>query len=81
MLCLQLKDGEYLTIGDDIAVQVFRGPGPQIRVAVCAPRELTVLRGEVRERNGAARPKGLVGPAGSGSNARSEEYTSELQSR
>lgn len=64
MLCLQLKDGEYLTIGDDIAVQVFRGPGNQIRVAVNAPRELTVLRGEVLERTG-KRPKGLVGPLSS----------------
>lgn len=64
MLCLQLKDGEYLTIGEEIAVQVFRGPGPQIRVAVKAPREMTVLRGEVREKNGGLRPEGLVGPKG-----------------
>ena len=63
MLCLQLKDGEYLTIGEEIAVQVFRGPGAQIRVAVKAPREMTILRGEVRERGGARRPEGLVGAA------------------
>lgn len=62
MLCLQLKDGEYLTIGEDIAIQVFHGPGPQIRVAVKAPREMTILRGEVLERNGVKRPDGLVGP-------------------
>lgn len=62
MLCLQLKEGEYLTIGEDIAVQVFHGPGAQIRVAVKAPKEMTVLRGEVRERGGARRPDGLVGP-------------------
>lgn len=69
MLCLQLKDGEYLTIGENIAIQVFRGPGAQIRVAVKAPKELTVLRGEVLERNGARRPEGLVGPLSSGSPA------------
>ena len=34
MLFLQLKPGEYLTIGEDIAVQVFHGPGTRIRVAV-----------------------------------------------
>ena len=69
MLCLQLKDGEYLTIGEDIAIQVFHGPGAQIRVAVKAPKELTILRGEVLERGGAKRPDGLVGPMSSGSPA------------
>ena len=28
MLCLMLKEGEYLTIGEDIVVQVFRIPSP-----------------------------------------------------
>ena len=49
MLSLQLKDGEYITIGDDIVVQIFRD-GPVNRVMVQAPRELTILRGEVQER-------------------------------
>ena len=62
MLFLQLKEGEYLTIGEEIAVQVFHGPGNQIRVGIEAPKSLTVLRGEVLERTGALRPKGLVGP-------------------
>lgn len=51
MLSLQLKSGEYLTIGDDIVVQVFE-QGGTIRVAVKAPRELPILRGEVHERDG-----------------------------
>ena len=45
MLFLQMKSGEYLTIGEDVAVQVFRDTGDRIRVAVKAPRELPVLRG------------------------------------
>ena len=49
MLSLQLKSGEYLTIGNDIVVQVFE-QGGAIRVAVKAPRELSILRGEVHER-------------------------------
>ena len=58
MLSLQLKDGEYITIGDDIVVQIFRD-GPVNRVSVQAPRELTILRGEVQERSG-DRPEGLL---------------------
>lgn len=62
MLFLQLKSGEYLTIGEDIAIQVFQEAGDRIRVAVTAPREMNVLRGEVRERIGAGRPGGLLKP-------------------
>ena len=58
MLSLQLKSGEYLTIGDDIVVQVFE-QGGAIRVAVKAPRALPILRGEVHERDG-QRPDGLL---------------------
>ena len=56
MLSLQLKSGEYLTIGDDIVVQVFE-QGGAIRVAVKAPRELPILRGEVHD---GQRPDGLL---------------------
>ncbi|MCI9214846.1 MAG: carbon storage regulator, partial [Oscillospiraceae bacterium] len=34
MLFLQLKSGEYLTIGEDIAIQVFQETSDRIRVAV-----------------------------------------------
>lgn len=54
MLSLQFKDGEYLTIGEDIVIQVFCNS--TIRLSVQAPEEMTVLRGEVLERNGKARP-------------------------
>ena len=49
MLSLQLKSGEYLTIGDHIAVQIFQQTGSCFQVAVQAPREWPILRGEVRE--------------------------------
>ena len=58
MLSLQLKDGEYLTIGEDIVIQVFTNS--TIRVAVQAPREIPVVRGEVLERNGEERPDCVV---------------------
>ena len=58
MLSLQLKNGEYITIGDDIIVQIFQD-GPVNRVSVQAPRELTILRGEVLEQQN-SRPEGLL---------------------
>ena len=59
MLSLQLKSGDYLTIGDDIAVQIFQQSGSAFSVAVKAPREIPILRGEVLEREGEGRPDGL----------------------
>lgn len=61
MLFLQLKSGEYLTIGSEIAVQVFQESGNRIRVGVTAPRDIAIVRGEVRERSGEKRPEGLKG--------------------
>lgn len=58
MLSLSIKSGEYITIGNDIVVQIFR-EGPDARVEVKAPRELTILRGEVHERTG-EKPDGLL---------------------
>ncbi len=60
MLFLQMKSGEYLTIGENIAVQVFHGNGASIRVGVSAPREVPVVRGEVLERTGAERPECIM---------------------
>ena len=61
MLFLHMKDGDYLTIGEDITIQFFPDSSTRVRVAINAPRDLTILRGDVRERNGAERPSGLVG--------------------
>jgi len=58
MLSLQLKSGEYLTIGEDIAVQVFKQSGSTFRVSIKAPKEVPILRGEVHERT-EDRPDGL----------------------
>ena len=63
MLFLQMKTGDYLTIGEDITIQFFPDSSTRVRVAINAPKDLTILRGDVRERNGAERPKGLIGSA------------------
>ena len=55
MLSLQLRDGDYLTIGDDIVVQVFTNSS--IRVHVQAPKDMTILRGDLLERSGGQRPE------------------------
>lgn len=59
MLNLNLKEGEYLTIGDDIVVQTFPF-GSQTQVLIDAPQELTILRGELRERSGEERPGAVI---------------------
>ncbi len=59
MLSLQMKSGDYVTIGNDIVVQVFRDSGPQFRLSIKAPREVPIVRGAVRERGGEERPEGL----------------------
>lgn len=63
MLSLQLKDGEYLTIGDDIVIQVFTNS--TIRVSIQAPKDMPILRGEVLERSGEERPPCLYDPQAS----------------
>lgn len=62
MLSLLLKEGEYLTIGEDIVVQVFPDSRSRVRLAIKAPRDVTILRGDLREKVGVQRPDGLVGP-------------------
>lgn len=59
MLSLQLKSGEYLTIGDDIAIQIFQQSGSAFSVAVKAPKEIPILRGAVAEHSGEQRSDGL----------------------
>ena len=61
MLSLMLKEGEYLTIGEDIVVQVFPDSKSRVRLAIKAPKDVAILRGDLRERTGAKRPEGLVG--------------------
>lgn len=47
MLVLTRKEGETIAIGDEIEVRVLRIDGDQIRLGIVAPRQLTVLRGEL----------------------------------
>ena len=56
MLFLQLKTGEYITIGDSVVVQLSDASSSQCKLMIEAPREIPVVRGELLERAGAQRP-------------------------
>lgn len=56
MLILVLAPGEYITIGEDIVVQYNCIKNDNVRLSVSAPRELPILRSEVRERQGKKAP-------------------------
>jgi len=47
MLVLSRKTGERIHIGDDIFVEVRRVSGNRVTLAVKAPREVRILRGEL----------------------------------
>jgi carbon storage regulator len=47
MLILSRREGESLTIGDDVVVTVVAINGNQIRLGIAAPREVRVLREEI----------------------------------
>ena len=49
MLVLSRKIGEKIHIGNDITIEVRRVAGNRVTVAVEAPREVRILRGELRE--------------------------------
>ena len=57
MLFLQLKAGEYMTIGGNVVVQLNDVSGSRCKMMVDAPREIPVVRGELLERAGAERPE------------------------
>ena len=60
MLSLQLKTGDYMTIGEDVVVQLDRISGDRCKLMIQAPRDMTSLRGEVLERTGRERPDCIV---------------------
>ena len=64
MLKLTLLPEEYLTINDNVVVQLMRVAGGRADLAIGAPRSFTVVRGTVLERSGGKRPACLAPPSG-----------------
>jgi carbon storage regulator len=51
MLILTRRIGESLKIGPDITVVVMGVKGAQVRIGIDAPKDVTVLRQEVADRD------------------------------
>lgn len=49
MLVLSRKIGEKIHVGNDITIEVRRVAGNRVTLAVDAPRDVRILRGELRE--------------------------------
>jgi carbon storage regulator len=51
MLVLGRKPGEYVVIDDKIIVKVVKSEAGDLRLAIDAPKDVPIVRGEVYERN------------------------------
>lgn len=51
MLVIGRKPGEYIMIGEDIKVKVIKSEDGDLRLAIEAPKEIKITRGEVFEKN------------------------------
>lgn len=56
MLCITMRKGDYITLGENIVVQVEQLNSERVHLNISAPRQVAILRGEVLERNGGQRP-------------------------
>ncbi len=60
VLVIGRKPGEYVFIGDDIYVKVIRSDRGGLRLAIAAPKDVGIVRGEVFEEHGGTNPFGSV---------------------
>ena len=49
MLVIGRKPGEYVMLGNDIMVKVIKSEDGDLRLAIDAPRHVTIKRGEIYE--------------------------------
>ena len=57
MLVLSRKVKEKIRIGDDITVTIVRIQGEKVRLGIDAPKDVTILRTEIEDKN--ANPKAI----------------------
>lgn len=51
MLVLGRKPGEYVMIGQDIMVKIVKSDSGHLRLAINAPKNMSIIRGEQYEEN------------------------------
>ncbi|WP_196604856.1 carbon storage regulator CsrA [Pectinatus haikarae] len=49
MLVLTRRPGQYITIGDDIVIHISDVQGANVRMAIDAPKNIKIYRGEIYE--------------------------------
>ncbi|HWL24554.1 MAG TPA: carbon storage regulator CsrA [Ureibacillus sp.] len=49
MLVLSRKVGETIWIGDDVEIVISEVKGEQVKIGIRAPRNIEVVRGELRQ--------------------------------
>lgn len=49
MLILGRRPGEYVILNDNIKIEVVKGKGGDLRLAIDAPKDMVILRGEKYE--------------------------------
>ena len=49
MLVLGRKPGEYVKIGENIIVKVVKSQAGDLRLAIDAPKDMNIVRGEIYE--------------------------------
>lgn len=50
MLVITRKQGESILIGDDIEIKISKIEDGSVKLAISAPREMTIIRNEVLEK-------------------------------
>jgi carbon storage regulator len=50
MLVIGRKPGEYVVINDNILVKVIKSEDGDLRLAIDAPKDITIVRGELYEK-------------------------------
>jgi carbon storage regulator len=50
MLVLTRKKDESLLIGDDVEIIVLKIEGNRIRLGIAAPKDVSVVRGEIKDK-------------------------------
>jgi carbon storage regulator len=64
MLVLSRKIGEKIHVGNDVTIEVRRVAGNRVTLAVDAPREVRILRGELKDAAMAFEPTDPKQPTG-----------------